>query len=263
MIFPMDPPPSETAVALPDPLDHPDTTHVISEQLTAYLSHIPKNRPIIFVCIGTDRSTGDALGPLVGTRLHACNLSGFHLYGTLEKPVHAVNLQETLDHIRDNHDNPFIIGIDACLGQMANVGNIKVAAGPVKPGAGVRKELPPVGDIHITGTVNVGGFMEFFVLQNTRLNLVFEMANTIAKAIYVSLINSGRIHSFPRTAWKPAYTQTGLFPEVLHTNTFVPCCESRSKPNHSGPHPRWQRKNSNHFLPVQTHYTERPLHSTS
>jgi Protein of unknown function (DUF1256) len=31
--------------------------------------------------------------------------------------------------------------------------------------------------------VNVSGFMEFFVLQNTRLNLVMKMAKSITEAI--------------------------------------------------------------------------------
>ncbi|MBT1288497.1 DUF1256 domain-containing protein, partial [Phocaeicola dorei] len=43
-----------------------------SETISNFLlSHIPikTNMPLILVCIGTDRSTGDALGPLVGTKL--------------------------------------------------------------------------------------------------------------------------------------------------------------------------------------------------
>ncbi|MGH2168427.1 DUF1256 domain-containing protein, partial [Enterococcus faecalis] len=48
---------------------------------------------------------------------------------------------------------------------------------------GVKKDLPPVGDIHITGIVNISGFMEFTVLQNTRLNLVLKMAKLIAAGI--------------------------------------------------------------------------------
>jgi putative sporulation protein YyaC len=77
-----------------------------------------------------------------------------------------------------------MIAIDACLGRLKSVGAITVAKGPVRPGAGVNKQLPPVGDIHITGIVNVSGFMEFFVLQNTRLHLVMNMAKTIANGIY-------------------------------------------------------------------------------
>ncbi|MBS4196557.1 spore protease YyaC [Lederbergia citri] len=140
-------------------------------------------REIVIVCIGTDRSTGDSLGPLVGTFLKETGLESFHLYGTLEDPVHAVNLNEKMEMIRQKHFRPFIIGIDACLGRLKNIGMIKVGSGPVKPGAGVKKELPAVGDMHITGIVNVSGHMEFFVLQNTRLNLVMKMAKQMAAGI--------------------------------------------------------------------------------
>ncbi len=150
------------------------------------LLNIPSttSRPIVFVCIGTDRSTGDSLGPLVGSLLEEKDLPFFHIYGTLDEPIHAVNLTERLMEINTLHINPYIIGIDACLGRIKNVGVIQVGHGPVKPGAGVNKDLPAVGDIHITGIVNVSGFMEFFVLQNTRLNLVMKMAKTIASGIY-------------------------------------------------------------------------------
>jgi putative sporulation protein YyaC len=142
------------------------------------------SRPIVFVCIGTDRSTGDSLGPLVGTLLEEKALPSFYIYGTLDNPIHAVNLEEKLKEINEKHVRPFIIGIDACLGRYKSVGFIEIGNGPVKPGAGVNKELPAVGHIHITGIVNVSGFMEFFVLQNTRLNIVLKMAKTIANGIY-------------------------------------------------------------------------------
>ncbi|QED49941.1 spore protease YyaC [Cytobacillus dafuensis] len=142
------------------------------------------SRPIVFVCIGTDRSTGDSLGPLVGTFLEEKKISSFFVYGTLESPIHAVNLAEKLEEIKKKHFNPFIIGIDACLGRLKSVGVIQIGEGPVKPGAGVNKELPEVGHMHITGIVNVSGFMEFFVLQNTRLHLVLNMAKIIANGIY-------------------------------------------------------------------------------
>lgn len=157
-----------------------------SSQLAAELLQLVKfasGRPIIFVCIGTDRSTGDSLGPLIGTFLEDLSTLPFHVYGTLESPIHAVNLAERLDSIKKQYTNPFIIGIDACLGKLKSVGHIQVGEGPVKPGAGVQKELPDVGHAHITGIVNVSGFMEFFVLQNTRLHLVFSMARKIADGI--------------------------------------------------------------------------------
>ncbi|WP_019243390.1 MULTISPECIES: spore protease YyaC [Bacillus] len=155
----------------------------ISNNLLTYLPTNNQN-PIVIVCIGTDRSTGDSLGPLVGTFLSEKTKLPFHIYGTLEDPIHAVNLKEKLLEIKSNHPNAFIIAVDACLGRMKNVGSIQVCNGPVKPGAGVNKDLPEVGNIHINGIVNVSGFMEFFVLQNTRLSLVLNMARTIADGIY-------------------------------------------------------------------------------
>ncbi len=142
---------------------------------------------LIVLCIGTDRSTGDSLGPLTGSRLRDLRLSGVHVYGTLEKPVHATNLQETIQHIRARHMNPLIIAVDACLGRVDSVGNIMVGKGPLKPGAGVNKDLPAVGDLYVTGIVNVGGFMDYFVLQNTRLYLIVRLAGAIAEGIYHGL----------------------------------------------------------------------------
>jgi putative sporulation protein YyaC len=155
----------------------------LAEELLSFFPEVT-SRPIVFVCIGTDRSTGDSLGPLVGTLLEERNPQSVYIYGTLDDPIHAMNLEEKLKEISEKHFHPFIIGIDACLGRFKSVGVIEIGNGPVKPGAGVNKELPAVGHIHITGIVNVSGFMEFFVLQNTRLNLVLRMAKTIANGIY-------------------------------------------------------------------------------
>lgn len=161
--------------------DREDARKSISMRLASLLP--ASNRPIVLICIGTDRSTGDSLGPLIGTKLHEKGMSLFHVYGTLDEPIHAVNLLEKVNMIQNSFTNPFIIGIDACLGRLKNVGVITIDEGPVKPGAGVNKELIPIGDIHITGIVNVSGFMEFFVLQNTRLSLVMKMASSIADGI--------------------------------------------------------------------------------
>ncbi|EIJ80158.1 sporulation protein YyaC [Bacillus methanolicus PB1] len=172
----------------------------ISNELLSLIPVIG-SRPIVFLCIGTDRSTGDSLGPLVGTLLEEKTIAPFYIYGTLEDPIHAVNLENKLMEIKEKHVHPFIIAIDACLGRLKSVGVIQIGEGPVKPGAGVNKELPPVGDIHITGIVNVSGFMEFFVLQNTRLNLVLKMAKTIADGIYKASMAFHNKQSWKEVNW--------------------------------------------------------------
>lgn len=165
------------------PADEPFVVEEISRLLRNW---IPDNQTcdLVIVCIGTDRSTGDSLGPLTGTLISQKRLENFTVYGTLEHPVHAMNLEETLASIQREHHRPYIIAIDACLGNWQSVGSIIAAKGPVKPGAALKKPLPEVGDMHITGVVNKGGFMEFFVLQNTRLYLVMNLAEKIAGALY-------------------------------------------------------------------------------
>jgi putative sporulation protein YyaC len=168
-----------------------DDFHAAENLAQQLLSNFPNmnSRPIVFICIGTDRSTGDSLGPLVGTLLAEKSINSFYVYGTLDEPIHAVNLEERVKEIYSKHDEPYVIGIDACLGRIKNIGVIQIGDGPLKPGAGVNKQLPAIGDIHITGIVNVSGFMEFFVLQNTRLNLVMKMAKTIANGIYFASLH--------------------------------------------------------------------------
>ncbi|MBM7095377.1 spore protease YyaC [Bacillus sp. H-16] len=164
-----------------------------------------KKRGLVIVCIGSDRSTGDSLGPLIGKRLEEQPVRSYHVYGTLTNPVHAVNLEETLAHIEHTYDNPLILAIDACLGRSTSVGYVCLADGPLKPGSAVKKQLPPVGDYHMTGIVNVGGFMEMMVLQNTRLSVVMEMAEVMSKAI----IHATRGLSAPRKKFTwPTLTQT-------------------------------------------------------
>lgn len=144
---------------------------------------------VVIICIGTDRSTGDCLGPLVGSKLSVSSNHQFSVYGTLEEPVHASNMNEKLASIQAKHPNALVIAVDACLGHLENVGCVNIGEGALMPGAGVNKSLPSVGQLHITGVVNVGGFMEYLVLQNTRLNLVMKLADLITEG----LIKTSRI----------------------------------------------------------------------
>ncbi len=161
-----------------------------SNLLFNLISNNIKNKSrIIILCIGTDRSTGDSLGPLVGYKLapYISSYENVHLLGTLEEPVHAKNLDEKIHYIKTAYDESLVIAIDASLGNMDKIGYINIRNGPIKPGLGVKKDLPEVGDISITGVVNVGGIMEYLVLQNTRLSLVMRMADVIAKSINIAL----------------------------------------------------------------------------
>jgi len=137
---------------------------------------------VVILCIGTDRATGDCLGPLVGNHLKT-NLPNICVFGTLEHPVHALNLEETLETIYNQYKKPFIIAIDASLGVPEHIGYATLCQKPLYPGKGVNKKLPAIGNISITGIVNVAGFPNSILLQSTRLHTVMTLADCIGNAI--------------------------------------------------------------------------------
>lgn len=181
----------EKAVSTEKKIDtnDPQAIQQFAQTLRTFMEGLwrPHHREVIILCIGTDRSTGDSLGPLIGSLLSEEHIPGVTILGTLDSPVHATNLAEKLEEIKALHPHSFIVAIDACLGRLESIGMITVGMGALRPGAGVNKSLPCVGDIYITGVVNVGGFMEYFVLQNTRLSLVMKMAKTISSGIAATL----------------------------------------------------------------------------
>ena len=134
-------------------------------------------RELILLCIGTDRVTGDSLGPLIGYKISQYTPPPMTIYGTLQDPVHAKNLESTLGRIQRIHEDPFIIAVDASLGRMESIGCLTVGVGSIKPGQGVDKALPEVGDMFITGIVNYNGMFGNVNIQNTRLNVVMKMAD--------------------------------------------------------------------------------------
>lgn len=171
---------------------HVDDSQHFTKFCDVFYDYLDKNLPLfnnqlVIVCIGTDRATGDSLGPLIGYKLNNLNYAEVTVYGNLENPVHAKNLHDTLEDIQVNHPNSFIIAIDACLGSMQNVGCISIGTGSIRPGAGVKKDLPSIGHLYVTGIVNFNSLMNMVILQNTRLSLVMKMADSISSGIKYSL----------------------------------------------------------------------------
>jgi len=148
---------------------------------------ILKYHELVIVCVGTDRVSGDSLGPMVGTFLaEECRYA--NVYGTLNNPVHAQNLADTISQVQSGHPDAFIIAVDACLGRAANIEKIMFSPKPLKPGTGVSKSLPEVGHANIQGIVNVAGFMPQLVIQNTRMNTIYNMSRVIAGTLAQTVI---------------------------------------------------------------------------
>lgn len=150
-------------------------------KMVKWLLNADFDKNTVIVCIGTDLCIGDSLGPIVGTMLKEANIS-LNVYGTLESPIHAKNVEERMNEIKENHKGYKILAVDACLGSPEDIGNINLRELPIFPGKGAGKTLPSVGDASIIGIVDqVEG--DIFSLRKIRLNFVMNMAKTISKAL--------------------------------------------------------------------------------
>lgn len=152
--------------------------------LTEFLHQIRRQHPdirpvdIAFVCIGTDRSSGDCLGPVTGTLLKQRGYA--RVIGTLDDPCDADTLRDKLAALAGC---ALSIAIDACLGAEASVGSFLVGDRPLAPGQSVRCDLPSAGDYSIAAVVNRSGYKNYWSLQTASLALVLRMSDEIVQSV--------------------------------------------------------------------------------
>lgn len=140
---------------------------------------------LVFLCIGTDRITGDCFGPIVGEKLHQFK-NNISVYGSLGEPIVQSNLKNKLDEIYLKFSNPFIVAVDAALSKEENIGKIFVINDSLKLGKGLGKNIANIGDISIKGVIGrkeKSKKRNMQILQNTSLNMVMNLANIVSKGI--------------------------------------------------------------------------------
>jgi putative sporulation protein YyaC len=181
----------------------------ISDAVLKYGLKLPQCSEIVILCIGTHKYTGDSLGPLIGTELkeYYNNEPLVHIYGTTEKPVHALNIHKIIDLLLTKHPAAYIIAVDACLGQFYKIGTLQVVGEPLKPGIGLGKNLPEIGHIQFKGIVNNFKALNHKVLENTSLTFVQEMAKVMRRILVLSTNKQLSQLSFQREKARSANKQ--------------------------------------------------------
>lgn len=135
---------------------------------------------VVLVNIGTDKHTGDIFGPLFGSVLEEKGTK-LSFYGTLENPIHALNIKDNMNKINLEHPNAFIIAIDACLGEDTDL--VVFRNKPLSPGKGIGKDLGCIGDISIIFIVYNNPF-DFCSNSIHRVGDSFKAAKELYKVIH-------------------------------------------------------------------------------
>jgi putative sporulation protein YyaC len=105
------------------------------------------------------------------------------IYGTLATPITAKEIKYLRAFLKETHAKSQIIAVDAAVGAEGDIGLIKVNHAPLFPGAGANKKLGAVGDISLMGIVAERSVANYGLLNTTRLNLVYSMAEKISDAL--------------------------------------------------------------------------------
>ena len=107
-----------------------DTAELLGNYLSKILikSGFSDIAPVL-LCIGSDRVTGDSLGPMVGSALEERYKKSIPVFGTLKMPVHALNLEETIDAIHLHFPDHPLIAVDASFGTKEHLGCITAGKG--------------------------------------------------------------------------------------------------------------------------------------
>ena len=150
--------------------------------VAGFLSEIFKGDRFVVACIGTDAVIGDSLGPLVGSFLSETLGGRTFVYGNFASPVTARDVGSLAAFLRSVHPCDKILAVDAAVGRKEEIGLIRMSDCPLKPGAGVEKNLTKIGDANVIGVVAEKP-SEAGSLGTVRLSRVWKAASVIADGI--------------------------------------------------------------------------------
>ena len=161
---------------------NPEVANVVSG-LCDSLKLLYKTQNAVIVCVGTDLVVGDSLGPIIGSNLFEKLNGKAYVYGTLESPITAKEVEVVCKTVKRLHPSSKVLVIDAAVGQKEDVGTIKVMGRGIKPGLGVNKDLSLIGDVSIIAIVNDKNCSHDSFYLDTRFSLIYKLSNFITLGI--------------------------------------------------------------------------------
>lgn len=138
---------------------------------------------LLFLCIGSEKISGDSIGPIVGSLLKTKYNLPYPVLGTEEKPVNGINLPHYMENIRNCFPEHKIIAIDSAVGDKKDLWTIKIKKGGVVAGGAVNSNNPRIGDIGILAVVGEKSKDVLSTLLQSPLEKVEELAEYIAMLI--------------------------------------------------------------------------------
>ena len=136
-----------------------------------------KELPVI-MCVGTNKVVCDSVGPLAGTLLRHKYRALAYVYGTLEKPLNALNINTAYEFIKGVHPLSQIILVDASISS-DETGIIKISS--ASHTQFLNKNIYCYADLYIT--VNTESSTLNFLLKKTKTDFIGAISDVVALSI--------------------------------------------------------------------------------
>jgi len=140
----------------------------------------------VILCVGSDLVIGDSLGPIVGSEIYKKLKGKAYVYGTLDNPITAKEINLVSGLVKKLHPKSKILVIDAAVGDKDDVGLIKLTDDGIKPGLGVLKNLNKIGDVSIIGITSERVSSSNDLLGGVRFSLIRKIVDVIVNSILLS-----------------------------------------------------------------------------
>lgn len=146
---------------------------------------LKKGKPVVFLCVGSNKIVADSLGALTGELLKKHYHISSPVLGSMTHPIISKNLNTTLNDIKTKYYNHTIIVIDSSVGKFQNLYNVRLNNFGLN--VSYQNSNSFVGDISISSVTYSKGINNLLILKSEEKKEVFKVANFIASGIYNSL----------------------------------------------------------------------------
>lgn len=137
----------------------------------------------VIVCVGSDKISGDSLGPMVGSLLRSRHVP-CPVYGVEGCTVNGVNLPHYRSFLQRHYPNVPVIAVDAALGRPDEVGQIRYRLGGVQAGGALGRQEDGLGELAILGVVAAKCADPLGALLSVPFDEVESLAEHIADHVY-------------------------------------------------------------------------------
>lgn len=136
------------------------------------------------LCLGSPVVNGDAIGPMVGSRLTHSKVNA-NVIGTVADPVIRSNYNEKLKMLRPG---ALVVVVDAAIGPRVGY---SLSIGPLIPGESIGSDIVPIGDI----SIKCYTASAVSKLHQSPIRNMDSLASDIS-TVLTYLINSGKIREY-------------------------------------------------------------------